>query len=354
MDPPPMAQRPVFPRSRFAGRLLEDRVIGRRTFLASSVALLATPLAAEAQQSGKKPRIGVLNIGGGAEVGAGLLDPFFQGLRDLGWAEGQNVVIERRNAEGHEERLPGLAGELINLKVDVILAAGGPASLNAARDATKTLPIVMVASSRDPIGTGLIKSYAHPGGNITGIVTAPEELTGKQLEFLRVVVPSLSRVGVLWDATGGPFRLEKETAEVARSLGVEVLPFEVLEPAGLDGAFSAAAKARVGGLIFGGSPMFGRNRRQIADLLMRYRLPGISVWRNFAEVGVLLAYGPSLQEQFRRAAGYVDKILKGAEPADLPVERPSKFDLIINLKTAKALGLTIPPSLLGRADEVIQ
>jgi len=329
--------------------------VNRRTFLAGTGAvLLAAPLAAEGQQSGKKPRIGVLNIGGGAGVGAGVLDPFFQGLRDLGWAEGQNVVIERRNAEGHEERLPGLAGELINLKVDVILAAGGPASLNAARDATKTIPIVMVASSRDPITTGLIKSYAHPGGNITGIVTAPEELTGKQLEFLRVVVPSLSRVGVLWDATGGPFRLQKETAEVARSLGVEVLPFEVLEPAGLDGAFSAAAKARVGGLIFGGSPMFGRNRRQIADLLMRHRLPGISVWRNFAEVGVLLAYGPSLQEQFRRAAGYVDKILKGAEPADLPVERPSKFDLIINLKTAKALGLTIPPSLLGRADEVIQ
>ena len=216
-----MAPRPVFPRSRFAGRLVEDRVIGRRTFLAGSVALLAAPLAAEAEQSGKKPQIGVLNIGGGA----GVLDPFFQGLRDLGWAEGQNVVIERRNAEGHEERLPGLAGELINLKVDVILAAGGPASLNAARDATKTIPIVMVASSRDPIGTGLIKSYAHPGGNITGIVTAPEELTGKQLEFLRVVVPSLSRVGVLWDATGGPYRLQKETAEVARSLGVEVLPF---------------------------------------------------------------------------------------------------------------------------------
>jgi putative ABC transport system substrate-binding protein len=240
------------------------------------------------------------------------------------------------------------------LKVDVILAAGGPASLNAARDATKTIPIVMVASSRDPIGTGLIKSYAQPGGNITGIVTAPEELTGKQLEFLRAVVPDLSRVGVLWDATGGPFRLQKETADVARSLGVEVLPFEVLEPAGLDGAFSAAAKARVGGLIFGGSPMFGRNRRQIADLLMRHRLPGISVWRHFTEVGVLMAYGPSLQEQFRRAASYVDKILKGTGPADLPVERPSKFDLIINLKTAKALGLTIPPSLLGRADEVIR
>jgi putative ABC transport system substrate-binding protein len=329
----------------------------RREFLGTLAAgLLGAPLAVQAQQSGKSPRIGVLNIGGGAgSVGAGtVLDPFFQGLRDLGWGEGQNVVIERRNAEGHEERLPGLAAELINLKVDVILAAGGPASLNAARDATKTIPIVMVASSRDPIGTGLIKSYAHPGGNITGIVTAPEELTGKQLEFLRAVAPGLSRVGVLWDATGGPFRLQEETAEAARSLGVEVLPFEVLEPAGLDGAFSAAAKARVGGLIFGGSPMFGRNRRQIADLLTRHRLPGISVWRNFSEAGVLMSYGPSLAEQFRRAAIYVDKILKGAKPADLPVERPTKFELVINLKTAKALGLTIPQSLLGRADEVIQ
>jgi len=329
-------------------------VTTRRKFLGSLAGgLLAAPCAVQAQQSGKKPRIGVLNVGGGAGAGS-TIDSFFQGLRDLGWDEGQNVVIERRNAEGHEERLPALAAELVNLKVDVILAAGGPASLNAARDATKTVPIVMVASSRDPIGTGLIRSYAHPAGNITGTVTAPEELTGKQLEFLRAVAQGLSRVGFLWDATAGPFRLQKETAEVARSLGVEVLPFEVLDPAGLDGAFGAAAKARVGGLIFGGSPMFVRNRKQIADLLTKHRLPAITVWRNFAEAGVLMAYGPSLQEQFRRAAVYVDKILKGAKPADLPVERPTKFELVINLKTAKTLGLTIPPSVLGRADEVIQ
>jgi len=329
-------------------------VTTRRRFLGSLAGgLLAAPRTIQAQQSGKKPRIGVLNVGGGGGARS-TIDSFFQGLRDLGWDEGQNVFIERRNAEGHEERLPALAAELVNLKVDVILAAGGPASLNAARDATKTVPIVMVASSRDPIGTGLIKSYAHPGGNITGTVTAPEELTGKQLEFLRAVAPRLSRVGVLWDATAGPFRLQKETAEVARSLGVEVLPFEVLDPAGLDGAFGAAAKARVGGLIFGGSPMFVRNRKEIADLLMKHRLPAITVWRTFAEAGVLMAYGPSLQEQFRRAAVYVDKILKGAKPADLPVERPTKFELVVNLKTAKALGLTIPPSLLGRADEVIQ
>ena len=327
-------------------------MIDRRVFLYGLAgSSLARVLGAEAQLAGNKPRVGVLEIGGGPPA---VIVSFYQGLRDLGWVEAQNVVIERRNAEGHEERLPGLAAELINLKVDVIIAAGGPASLNAARNATKTIPIVMVVSSRDPIGAGLIKSYAHPGCNITGIVTAPEELTGKQLELLKAVAPDLSRVGFLWDATTGPFRLQEETAEAARSLGIEVLPFEVLEPAGLDGAFSAAAKARVGGLVFGGSPMFVRNRRQIADLLTRHRLPAISVWRNFTEAGVLLAYGPSLQDQFRRAAVYVDKILKGAKPADLPVERPSKFELVINMKTAKALGLTIPPSLLLRADEAIQ
>src|SRR5713101_4623488 len=269
-------------------------VVRRRVFLAGTGAvLLAAPLGAQAQPSRKPPIVGVLGVRG--EGPAAGIDRFFQGLRDLGWVEGQSVIIERRLAEGREERLPALAAELILLKVDVILAAGGPASLNAARDATKTIPIVMVASSRDPIGTGLIKSYAHPGGNITGTVTAPEELTGKQLEFLRAVAPRLSRVGVLWDATAGPFRLQKETAEAAQSLGVELLPFEVLEPVGLDGAFGAAAKARVGGLIFGGSPMFVRNRKQIADLLTKHRLPAISVWRNFTEAGVLMAYGPSLQ-----------------------------------------------------------
>ena len=324
----------------------------RRTFMAVIAGgLLTAPLAVEAQLAGKKPRLGVLQIGGGQPAS---IVPFYQGLRDLGWVDAQNIVIERRNAEGHEERFPALAAELINLKVDVILAAGDPASLNAARDGTKTIPIVMVASSRDPIGAGLIKSYAHPGGNITGIVTAPEELTGKQLELLKAVAPGLSRVGILRDATTGPFRLQEETAEAARSLGIEFLPFEVSEPTALDGAFSAATKARVGGLVFGGSPMFVRNRRQIADLLMRHRLPAISVWRNFTEAGVLLAYGPSLQDQFRRAAVYVDKILRGAKPADLPVERPTKFELVINMKTAKALGLTIPPTVLLRADEVIQ
>jgi len=324
----------------------------RRRFLLTSLAgALAEPLAAEGQRSGKIPRLGILSIGGGPPT---VVEPFFQGLRELGWLDGQNLIIERRIAEGQEERLPALAAELIHLNVDVILAAGGPASLNAAHNATKTIPIVMVASSRDPIGTGLIKSYARPAGNITGLVTAPEELTGKQLELLREVRPAFSRIGILWDATSGPFRLQKETAAVAQALGVELLPFEVRGPTEFEVRVLAATKERIGGLIFAGSPMFGRNRIQIADLLIKYRLPAISVWSSFAEAGVLMAYGPSLPDLFRRAAVYVDKILKGADPGEIPVERPTKFELVINLKTAKALALTIPPSLLARADQVIE
>jgi len=212
----------------------------------------------------------------------------------------------------------------------------------------------MVASSRDPIATGLIQSYARPGGNITGLVTAPEELTGKQLELLKTAVQGLSRVGFLHDATLGALRLEKATIETARALDIDIVPFDIHGPADFGGGVAAAVKERVGGLVISGSPMFGRYRQQIAELLTKHRLPGICVWRSFAEVGVLMAYGPSLSDQFRRAAAYVDKILKGAKPGDLPVERPAKFELVINLKTAKALGLTIPPSLLGRADEVIQ
>jgi putative tryptophan/tyrosine transport system substrate-binding protein len=290
------------------------------------IALLAAPLAAEAQQPAKKvptPTLGVLAIVGGAPT---VQAAFYQGLRDLGWVEGRDLLIERRNAED----LAQAAAELVRLKVDVILAASGPASLTAAREATKTIPIVMVASSRDPIGTGLIQSYARPGGNITGLVTAPEELTGKQLELLKTAVPRLSRAGFLHDATLGPFRLEQATVETSRALGIDIIPFEIRGPADFDGAVAAAVKERVGGLIPSGSPMFVRYRQQIAELLTKHRLPGIAVWRSFAEAGLLMAYGPSLSDQFRRAAAYVDKILKGAKPADLPVERPTKFELVIN------------------------
>jgi putative tryptophan/tyrosine transport system substrate-binding protein len=325
----------------------------RRIGLAMIVTLGFTvvSLDAEGQRSSKLPRIGVLAVGGGPPT---VIEAFVSGLRDLGWVDGKNVVIERRVAEGREDRLPALAAELTDLKVDVILAAGGPASLNAARDATKTIPIVMVASSRDPIGNGLIKSYARPGGNITGLVTAPEELTGKQLELLRDVRPGLSRVGILWDATTGRVRLEHETVTVAQTLGIELRSFELRGPTDFASAVTAATKERVGGVLFPGSPMFVRNRTQIAALLIEHRLPAISVWGSFTEAGVLLAYGPSLPDLFHRAAGYVDKILRGANPADIPVERPTKFMLVINMKTAKALKLTIPQTLLLRADQVIE
>ncbi len=330
-------------------------MLERRTFLVMiSGGLLAAPLAAEGQQGAKVPRVGALWIGSATTP---TVSAFDEALRDLGWVEGQNIVIERRYAEWSYERLPGLAAELVRLRVDVILAGGGPPSLNAARDATKTIPIVMVASSSDPVGQGLIKSFARPGGNITGLVTAPEGLGGKRLELLKEAIPGLSRVGVLWDASitrSAVSRVWKLTEEAARLLGVEVLVFEVHEPTDLDSAVKAATKARVGGLAVFGTPMFVRHRGEIADLLTKHRLPAISEWRDFPEAGLLMSYGASRPAQFRRAAVYVDKILKGAKPGDLPVEQPTKFELVINMKTAKALGLTIPPSLLLRADQVIE
>jgi putative ABC transport system substrate-binding protein len=328
----------------------------RRTFVTLVAGgLLVSPVVAHTQQSAKKlPTLGVLALAGGAQIGSNAQAAFSQGLRDLGWVEGRNLLVERRIVEAPDERLAQAATELVRLRVDVILAAAGPASLNAAREATKTIPIVMVASSRDPIGIGLIQSYARPGGNITGLVTAPEELTGKQRELLKTAVQGLSRVGFLHDATVGPFQLERATVETSRALGIDIQPFDVHGPADFRSGVAAAVKEHVGGLIVAGSPVFVRYRQEIAELLMKHRLPGISVWRSFAETGVLMSYGPSLSDQFRRAAAYVDKILKGAKPGDLPVERPTTFELVINLKTAKALGLTIPPSLLARADQVIE
>lgn len=316
----------------------------RRAFLVG-FAILVAPRAASAQSKGKVYRLGFL----AAEPNPNL-DTFKDALRGLGWIEGRNIVIEIRNADGDARRLPGLAQDLVSQRMDVIVAAG-PGSLNAARAATMTIPIVMVASSRDPIEDGLIKSYARPGGNITGIANVGE-LTGKQLELLKEIVPGLSRVGFFWDATANPFRLSTETAEVARSLAIEVVPFEVREPSDFDETVIAATKKHLGGLILVGSPMFVRNRKQLAELLAKHRLPAISIWSAFPESGVLMAYGPNLRSLFGRAAAYVDKILKGANPADLPVERPTQFDLVINGKTAKALGLTIPQSLRVHAQVI--
>jgi len=324
----------------------------RRRFLGTLAGgFLAAPLAAQAQQVAKVPRIGLLAPG--SAFGAGPGDAFRRGLRDLGWIAGQNVILELRSAEYRFERFPSLAMDLVRLPVDVILAAGGPASLKAAREATATIPIVMVASSRDPVAEGLVRSFARPGGNITGLTTAPVEIGGKQLELLREADPGVSRVGVLWDATVGAFRLAPPVEAMARSLKIELLPLEVHAPTDFEAAMAVATKGRATALLVAGTPMFVQQSKQLAALLVKNRLPGISIWNSFAEAGGLMSYGPSLADEFRRAAIYVDKILKGAKPGELPIEQPTKYELVINLKAAKAIGVTIPPSLLARADQVI-
>jgi putative ABC transport system substrate-binding protein len=330
-------------------------VIDRRAFIGILAGgLLAAPLAAEGQRTTKIPRIGVLAPGSSAAPAPNIFGAFLRELGELGWVEGQNVIIELRFAGNRFERFPSLATELVRLRVDVILAAGGPASLKAAREATTTIPIVMVASSRDPVADGLAKSFPRPGGNITGLTTAPEEIGGKQLELLREADPGVSRVGILWDATVGAFRVSKSVEAVSRSLKIELVPLEVHAPADFEAAVAAATRERVNGLVVAGTPMFTRHSKQLADLLSKNRLPGISIWSVFPEAGDFMAYGPSLADEFRRAAIYVDKILKGANPGDLPIEQPTKYTLVINLKTARALGLTIPASLLQRADQVIE
>jgi len=331
-------------------------VIDRRTFLAGTGAvLLAAPLAAEAQQAAKVPRIGYL---GNYPPGAfpQNYEAFLKGLRDLGYVEGRNLVIEYRDAEGKFEQLPALAAELLALKVDVIMAPTTAAAL-AVKRATSTLPTVFAVAG-DPVGSGLVTSLARPGGNVTGLSLLLPELVGKCLELLTQVVPGISRVAVLWQPGGYPGRTEKDMlkgAEVAgRELGVRPQFVESRGPADFDRAFSDMTRARAGALTVLGSTMLFIERRRLVDLAAKNRLPAVYQGREFVDAGGLMSYGANLADMFRRAATYVDKILKGAKPADLPVEQPTKFELVINLKTAKALGLTIPPSLLGRADEVVQ
>jgi putative ABC transport system substrate-binding protein len=326
-------------------------MIGRRKFVvAAAGACVALPLAAFAQQRAKTPRVGILSLDpSDANVAA-----FEEALRALGWVDGRNILLERRAVEGHPERYSALAAELVRLNVDVILAAGARPSLDAAKNATQTIPIVMVASSRDPVREGLVKSFARPGGNITGIVTIPAEGGGKLLELLKESVPSISRVGVIWDATLGPYRESREMGATARALGIELVGLEGREPADFDRAIVDAKKVPLGGLIVMSTPLTGRYRKEIADVIRTHRLPSIALFRGQAEAGLLMTYGPSLRDEFRSAATYVDKILKGANPGDLPVEQPNRFELVINLRTAKALGITIPQSMLLRADQVIQ
>jgi ABC-type uncharacterized transport system substrate-binding protein len=322
-----------------------------------ALSLLVAPLAAEAQQAAKIARIGYLSPN--LATSRHLREAFRQGLRDLGYVEGRNLVIEYRDAEGKVERLPALAAELVALKVDVIVTEGGNTVVPlAAKQATRTLPIVF-ATAADAVGSGLVTSLARPGGNVTGLDSLSTELVGKRLELLTQAVPGVGQVAVLWLPGVYGERTEKEMltgAEVAaRGLGVRLQFVEATrDPADFDRAFSDMTRARAGALTVLPSNMFRREHGRLLDLAARHRLPAVYPWRDFVDAGGLMSYGASLTDLSRRAATYVDKILKGAKPGDLPVEQPTKFELVINLKTARTLGLTIPPSVLSRADQIIE
>jgi putative tryptophan/tyrosine transport system substrate-binding protein len=329
-----------------------DRV-QRRDFLVAAGALLAAPLGAAAQQAAEVPRIGYLVTKGGTSPH--LQQAFLQGLRELGYAEGRNVVIEYRDAEGNLERLPALAAELVALKVDVIVGVSTPQAL-AAKRATRTIPIVF-ASVADPVGSGLVSSHARPGGNVTGLASLTQELVSKCLEHLKQTVPAVNRIAVLWSPGSRGERTEQDmlkAAEVAaRSLRLRLQFFEAQGPEDIEGAFLEMTGARADALAVLSSTMLFAERRRLVDLAAKTQLPAVYPWREAVDAGGLMSYGASIADLFRRSAAYVDKILKGAKPGDLPVEQPTKFEVVINLKTAKALGLTIPQSVLVRADEVI-
>jgi putative tryptophan/tyrosine transport system substrate-binding protein len=325
----------------------------RVVILVATLILLAVPLAADAQQARRVPTIGFVEAGS-ASVNRHFADAFRQGLRELGYVEGQNIAIEERWAEGRTERFPSLLADLLRLRTNVIVAASNAGAV-AAKKATTTVPVVFVGAT-DPVGAGLVESLARPGGNLTGFSVAFEEgFAGKWVELLREAVPRASRVAVLFNpagpASGGALR-EMETA--ATALGVKLQEIRVRDASEFDEAFAAMARDGVGGLVVWTDPLTLRYRTKIVQLAAAHHLPAIYSFGEFARAGGLIAYGPSVREMFRRAAGYVDRILKGASPADLPVEQPTKFELVINLKTAKVLDLTIPQSLLLRADEVIQ
>jgi len=307
---------------------------------------------AQAQQPTRIPRIGYLSAASYSAIAA-RVEAFRQGLRELGYVEGKNIFIEWRFAEGKSDRLPSLAAELVRLKVDIIVAEA-PTSTRSAKQATVTIPIVMVFDD-DPVGSGFVASLALPGGNITGLSTLSPEISGKQLELLKEIVPKLSRVGVLGDVTrpGIPQALT-EINIAAEAFRVQVQYLEVRESKDIETAFRAASKERAGAVLVLGSPVLISQRKQFVELAVKSRLPAIYAREEAVEDGGLISYGVSIADLSRRAATYVDKILKGARPADLPVEQPKNFELIINLKAAKQIGLTIPPNVLARADRVIR
>jgi len=327
----------------------------RRTFLTLATGgLLAAPLAAGAQPAGKVYRIGYISTSPpNTPESSRLHEAFRQGLRERGWVEGRNAVIEWRFAEGRMERFPDLAADLVRLKVDLIVTTGGPAA-RAAKQATTTIPIVAVAVS-DPVGQGFVASLARPGGNVTGLATLFPELAVKRLGLLKEILPGVSRVAVLWNAAnpGGVIILRGVQA-AARTLGVTLQSREVRGPDDFEAAFAKMSRERHHALMILDDPLLFQYRASLVDFAAKKRLPTMHPFRESVEAGGLIAYSVNPAELNRRAAEYVDKILKGADPAELPIEQPTEFELVINLKTAKALGLTIPPSLLQRADQVIE
>jgi putative ABC transport system substrate-binding protein len=327
-------------------------MILRREFITLLGGAAVWPVAAGAQQPAKIPQIGFLG-NSTAALEADLVGPFRDGLRDLGYEESRNVVIEYRWAEGNYDRFPALIAELVALKVDVIVTAGTPAAL-AVKNATASIPLVMVAVG-DPVGTGLVASFARPGGNNTGLTSLAPELEGKRLELLREVVPKLSYIAVLWNpANAYMVTTEKEVQAAAKVLHMKVLSLGVRTPEELDTALATVLKEQPGALNVLADRLFLHNRAHIVDFAAQHRLPGVHAYRELVVAGGLMSYGPSYADMHRRAAIYVDKILKGAKPADLPVQAPTKFELVINLKTAKGLGLAVPPTLVALADEVIE
>jgi putative ABC transport system substrate-binding protein len=307
---------------------------------------------AEAQRSGKIPRIGFLG-NSTAALEENLVGPFREGLRDLGYVEGKNIVVEYRWAEGNYDRFPALISELVAQKVDIIVTAGTPASL-AVKKAAPSIPLVMIAVG-DPIGTGLIASLAQPGGNITGLSSMAVDLEGKRLELLREVIPKLSHVAVFWNPAS-PFQVnsEKEVQAAARAFKMKVLSLGVQAPEQFDNAFATIRRERPRALLVLADRLFLHNRARIMEFATKQRLPGVYAYVELVEAGGLMYYGPSYADMHRRAATFVDKILKGRKPSDLPVEQPMKFDFVINLKAAKQIGVTVPPNVLVRAGRVIR
>ena len=319
--------------------------------LALGSILFALGLPAKAQPPTKIPQIGYLNPAETSQYRDSRIEAFRQGLRELGYVEGKNIIIEYRYGEGNSERLPEFVRELLNLKVDIIFVMGTPA-VRAAKNATATVPVV--TTSADPVRLGLVGSLARPGENITGLTNFTSELAGKRLELLKETVPQVSRVAVLWSSESASELAKKETEVAARSLGVELESAEVSTPNDIEPAFSLLKRKNAGALLVLRSPLIVNQIHRVVDLAVKSRLPAIFDARGFVRLGGLMSYGANLADLDRRAATYIDKILKGAKPANLPIEQPTKFELVINLKTAKALGLKIPAHLLMEADRVIE